>query len=453
MPKRNLVWLLVVIALGAGLWVFPNTFVRRDTLYRDFAPLLDIRDQIRKNYVEEVDDKALLRGAIRGMLQELDPFSDYYDADEYAQFKKRAVGHFTGIGVEVSIKDGYLTVVSPIEDTPAYAAGLRTGDRLLEIDGVNTQNITLAQAVAQIAGESGTQVRLKVWSPGDEQAREVEITRGLVTLLSVKGYQRRPDNTWEYFVDRKAGIGYVRLAGFDENTPEQLDRAVQAMYAQGLRGLIIDLRDNPGGLLKTAVAIADRFLSSGRIVSTKGRASEEEIWSASPEGNYRKQVPLVLLVNDGSASASEILAGALHDHGRAILVGEKTYGKGSVQNLIEFNQGETALKLTTAYYYLPKGERIHQKGVAPDIEVKLTREEKRAVLPERRLSLATTRTTTASTTSAPVVDRQLEKAIEVLREELGLSPTTSTRTATRPTGPTTTRAATTRPTTTRAATQ
>jgi carboxyl-terminal processing protease len=442
MPKRNLVWLLVVVVLGVGLWVYPNTILRRDMLYREFAPLLDIRTQITKNYVDEVDDKVLLRGAIRGMIQELDPFSDYYDAEEYAQFKKKAAGQFMGIGVEVTVKDGYLTVISPIEDTPAYAAGLRAGDRILEINGAKTDNLTLAQAVARISeGEAGTRVRLKVWSP-DEQPREVEITRGLVTLLSVKGYRRRPDNTWDYFVDPGAGIGYVRLASFDENTPEQLDRAVQAMFEQGLRGLIIDLRDDPGGLLKTAVQIADRFLSSGRIVSTKGRAVEEEIWSATPESNYRKQVPLVLLVNDGSASASEILAGALKDYHRATLVGEKTYGKGSVQHLIELGRGDSALKLTMAYYYLPKGERIHQKGVAPDIEVKLTREEKRAVLPERRLLAAATRTTTAPTTSAPAVDRQLDTAVDVLRKQLGLVPLATTRTTTQPaSAPATTRAA------------
>ncbi len=433
MPKRNLVWLLVVVALGVGLWVYPNTLLRRDMFYREFSPLLDVRLQIKKNYVDEVDDKLLLRGAIRGMIQELDRFSDYYDAEEYAQFKKRAAGHFTGIGVEVTLKDGYLTVLSPIEDTPAYAAGLQTGDRILEIDGVKTDNMTLGQAVALISGESGTQVRLKISPAGDEPPREVTVVRGLVTLHSVKGYRRCPDNTWDYFIDRPAGIGYVRLTSFDENTPEQLDRAMRAMFEQGLQALIIDLRDNPGGLLKTAVAIADRFLDSGRIVSTRGRASEEEIWSASAKSNYRKQVPLVLLINDGSASASEILAGALHDHGRAILVGEKTYGKGSVQNLIELGNGESALKLTTAYYYLPNGERIHGKGVEPDCEVKLTREEKRTVLPDRRLLTTTSRTATAPVTSAPaVVDRQINKAVELLREKLGLPPLATTQATTRP---------------------
>ncbi len=439
MPRRNLVWLLVVVVLGVGLWVYPHTILRRDMLYQEFGVLLDVRAQIRKNYVEEIEDRTLLRGAIRGMLQELDPFSDYFDGEEYAQFNKRSAGQFSGIGAEVSIKDGYLTVISPIEDTPAFAAGLRAGDRILEIDGVSASSLSLAQAVARISGEAGTKVRLKIRPAGSEETREVCITRGVVTFVSVKGYRRREDNTWDYFVDRQAGIGYVRLASFDKNTPEQLDRAVQTMYAEGLQGLILDLRDNPGGLLETAVAIADRFLSGGKIVSTKGRASPEEIWWATPDGDYRNQPPLVLLVNDGSASASEILAGALRDHNRAVLVGEKTYGKGSVQKLIELNKGESALKLTMAYYYLPKDERIHQKGVKPDYEVRLTPEEKRVLLPERR-ALTTTRTATASATRPVLADRQLERAIEVLRARMGLPP--ATRPATQPaTATTTTRAA------------
>lgn len=442
MPRRNLVWLLVVVVLGVGLWVYPHTILRRDILYREFGPLLDVRAQIKKYYVEEVSDAALLRGAIRGMLQDLDPFSDYFDGEEYTQFKKRAAGQFSGIGVEVSIRDGYLTIVSPIDDSPAFAAGLRTGDRILEIDGASTLNMTLAQAVVQISGDAGTRVRLKIRPAGSEETREVCITRNVVMFQSVKGYRRHENGAWDYLLDREGGIGYVRVSNFDENTPEQLDRAVQTMYEEGLRGLIVDLRDNPGGLLKTAVSIVDRFLSHGQIVSTKGREWEEEIWSAKPESNYRTQVPLVILVNDGSASASEIVAGALRDHNRAVLVGERTYGKGSVQNLIEINKGESALKLTTAYYYLPKGERIHQKGVVPDVEVKLTREEKRLLLAERQAPTTTRAATSPATTRAAPVDRQLEKAIEIMRGRLGLPIPEATRPVTRPATTTATRPAT-----------
>jgi len=438
MPKRNLVWLLVVASLCVGLWVYPSVILRLNTLHREFGALLDVRAQIKKNYVEEVRDDALLSGAIRGMLRELDPFSDYFDTEEYAQFKKRASGHFVGIGVEVSIVGGYLTVISPIEDTPAFAAGLRSGDRILEVDGHSTQDFTLSEAVARISGEAGTTVRLKIWSLGDDEPHDVTITRGLVTLTSVKGHRRRPDNSWDYMVDPPAGIGYVRLTAFDENTREQLDRALQALYPQGLRALIIDLRDNPGGLLKTAVGIADRFLNEGVIVSTKGRAADEEVWSATPSDDYPWELPIAILINNGSASAAEILAGALRDHGKAVLVGQTTFGKGSVQRLFEMNEGKRAIKLTTAYYYLPRGERIHKVGVKPDFEVRLTPEEQRSLSPEAQLP-ATTRAATEPTTRPAVRDRQLEKAIAILRENLGMPP-----------APTTT-AASTRPATTRSA--
>ncbi|MBN1488895.1 MAG: PDZ domain-containing protein [Phycisphaerae bacterium] len=437
MPKRNLVWMLVVVALGVGLWVYPHTILRRDTLYRDFSPLLDVRAQIQNNYVDEVTDKTLLRGAIRGMLRELDRFSDYFDEDEYTQFRKRSAGHFFGIGVEVSVIGGYLTVISPIEGTPAHAAGLRAGDRIIEIDGQPTQDLSLTRAVALISGEVNTQVRLRIWSVGDAEPREIQITRGLVTLRSVKGYRQGADEAWDYFADPDAGIGYVRLTSFDENTPQQLDQAVQRLYAAGLRGLILDLRDNPGGLLKTAVAVADRFLGDGRIVSTSGRKSDEEIWTATPAADYPEQIPVVILVNGRSASASEILAGALRDHGRAVLVGEKTFGKGSVQNLIELDGGESAMKITTAYYYLPKGERIHGHGVDPDHVVDLTPEEERALFVGAEAPTSVP-ATTAPASQPAVADRQLEAAMDVMREQLGLPPLATTRAATtQPAAPTT----------------
>jgi len=440
MPRRNLIWMLVVVAVGVGLWVWPNTFVRRDEFYQRFSPLLDVRSQVKKSYVDTVDDKVLLRGAIRGMLQELDPFSDYFDSDEYAQFLKRSAGHFVGIGIEVSIVGGYLTVVSPIEDTPAHAAGLRPGDRILEIDGRSTQAMTLTEAVTRIGGDEGTRVRLKIWSVGDESPREIVITRGEVTLHSVKGHHRRDDNTWEYFVDPQAHIGYVRIASFDDNTCKQLGPVLRNLQRQGLRALVLDLRDNPGGLLKQAVGVVDLFIGEGRIVSTKGRATDEEVWHATRDNDFFHE-PVAVLINDGSASASEIVAGALRDHGRAVLVGERSFGKGSVQNVIELERGtKGAIKLTTAYYYLPKGERIHQEGVVPDYEVRLTREEKRALMPDRYL-LTTTRAATGPASRATVADRQLDKAIEVLRSRLGLATAPATQPATTRVSTVTTRTA------------
>lgn len=423
MPRRNLVWLLVVAAIGVSLWVWPHTIVRRDALYQRFAPLLDVQAEIHRKYVEEVEDKVLLRGAIRGMLRELDPFSDYFDPEEYPQFLRRTTGQFYGIGVEVSLVGGYLTIVSPIEDSPAFKAGLRAGDRIVQIDGRPTRDLTLEQAVARMGGDPGTSVRLQVWSPGDDQPRDVTIVRQLVKLHSVKGYATGDGTAPRDFVDAAAGIGYVRLTNFDENTAQQLDAAVGRMYAAGLRALILDVRDNPGGLLKTAVEVADRFLSEGRIVSTKGRASPEEVWSATTANDYPKQVPLAVLINDGSASASEIVAGALRDHGRAVVVGETSFGKGSVQRLLEMARGESALKLTTAYYYLPKGERIHGRGVQPDVEVRLSRREKEALLTSMPSTAPARDTATGTAPRPPVVDRQLEKALDLLRARLGVSGT------------------------------
>lgn len=437
MPRRNLVWLLVVTAIGVGMVVWPITIVRRDALYQTYSPLLDVRAEVLKHYVEPVDDAKLLRGAIRGMLRSLDPYSDYFDPAEYKQFLKQSQGHFEGVGIEVTAVNGYLTVVSPIVGTPAYAAGVRAGDRILEIDGQDTRQLGLDEAVNRISGHRGSQVRLKLWSPGDPEPREVAITRGLVTVESVKGYRRLDNEAWDYFVDSDAGIGYVRLIGFDEHTAQQLDQAMQAMDACGLRALIIDERDNPGGQLKTAVAIADRFLSDGVIVSTQGRNAAPEVYRATPESDYPVRVPIAVLVNDGSASASEILAGALRDHHRATLIGEKTFGKGSVQNLIELSRND-AIKLTTAHYYLPNGERIDGIGVQPDIEVKLTREEKLALLPPMP-SPTTTRATTQPATRPAVDDRQLDRAVDWLRGKLGLPP--ATRSANAASAPVSTQAA------------
>lgn len=427
MPKRNLVWLLVVVAVGTGLWVWPHTIVRRDLFYNTFGTLYDVQMEIHRKYVEEVQDSKLLRGAIRGMLRELDPYSDYFDAEEYPQFHKRTTGQFYGIGVEVAIVSGALTIISPIEDTPAFKAGLRTGDRILQIDGESTRDMTLSHAVNRIGGEAGTEVRLKIVAMGEIEPRDVVIKRGLVTLQSVKGYRQAETEPSKDFIDRDAGIGYVRLTAFEENTAQQLDVAVGRMTQAGLKALVIDVRDNPGGLLKSAVEVVDRFLSEGRIVSTKGRTSTEEVWPATSGFDYPNRVPLVILVNDGSASASEILSGALRDHKRATLVGERTFGKGSVQTLVEMDKGASALKLTTSYYYLPSGERIHGHGVAPDVEVKLTREEKEALMSLPLIVTTTQGATQTAPASRPAIrDRQLEKAVEILRAKLGLAsrPTT-----------------------------
>lgn len=437
MPKRNLVWIMVLAVIAVLLWKVPESLIRRDTLYTQFSPLLDVLFQIRKNYVEETDDKELLHGAIDGMLGRLDPYSQYFDASEYEQFQKRTKGQFVGIGIEVGEIPGIgLQVVAPIEGSPAYKAGIRAGDRILKIDGKPTSEMKVSDAIEHIQGKPGTSVTLTIDRAGVDGPFEQAVTRGLITVRTVRGWARSAEWEWDYLIDPAHRIGYVRISSFEELTGTQLDEAIKELLTRHrMRGLILDVRDNPGGLLGVVVEICKRFVREGVIVSTKGRHKPEERYLATGENLY-PPIPLVVLVNKGSASASEILAGALRDHERATLVGERTFGKGSVQEPVLLSDNRGAIKLTTAYYYLPKGERIHGRGVAPDRIVDLTSRERTeliessiAVYSTARL-LTTTRAATQpapSTASAPArfeiaIDRQLREGLDILREQLASRP-------------------------------
>ncbi|MBP7934385.1 MAG: S41 family peptidase [Phycisphaerae bacterium] len=408
MPKRNIVWIIIAVTVAVLLWKGPESRIRRDALYNQFSPLLDVRLQIQKHYVEQVREDDLLHGAIDGMLSRLDPYSTFYTESEYAEFQKRTEGQFPGIGVHVGTHtDGGLLVVSPIEGSPAFRARIRSGDRITHIDGEETRGKSVEQCVKLISGEAGTRVTLTIERTGIREPFKITITRAIVNVPTVRGWARTEDWKWEYVIDQAAGIGYVRILSFEGHTDEQFRQIVDDLFSrEQIRGLIIDVRDNPGGLLDVVVAIANYFIPEGVIVSTKSRLAPPKPYVATRDGTY-PPIPLAILVNGGSASASEILAGALKDHQRAAVIGENTFGKGSVQTILQVENDNGWVKLTTAYYYLPNGERIHGKGVQPDRAVILTSDE-RAQLLDSWLSVyaagdypTTTQATTTPTTTTP----------------------------------------------------
>jgi len=436
MPKRNVAWVLVILVIGLLTWQLPQTVARRDAVYQAFSTLVDIRAQIHRRYVEEVDDEELVRGAIDGMLRRLDPFSTYIPPDEYGDFQERTNGELHGVGVEIHMMNGELTVTSPIDETPAFYAGVMPGDVITEINGESAEKLSISEAAKRIKGQPGTKVTLTLRRAANNKKEQVTITRQAINLPAVKGWSRKVDGSWDYMIDREQRIGYVRLASFVPNTLRQLDEAVEQLQAESMQALILDLRFNPGGLLSSAVDVGDRFLSEGVIVETRGRWQRSEKHVAKAEGTY-PDFPMVVLVNRVTASAAEIVAGALGDHQRALVIGERTLGKGSVQNVIELEDHESAVKLTTAYYYLPNGELIHRTqaaeksgkwGVEPLVEIRLTDEETMEILDSRRES-SVLRTggnasspalsdDTAADRPSPVIDRHLRQGLIQLRVRL-----------------------------------
>ena len=325
--------------------------------YRKLGVFAKALTYVENNYVDHVDDAELIYGAIDGMLGKLDAHSVFLPPEDYRRLKADTQGEFTGVGIEVEIRDGWITVVSPLEGSPAHRAGLKTGDRLVAIDGKPTKDVTMHRAVRLMRGKPGTRVRLTVRRAEVKKPFTVEIVRQVIQIVSVTSRLLTPQ------------IGYVRIKTFQERTDEYLEQALQQLSAKGkLRGLVLDLRNNPGGLLAQAVRVADVFLSEGLIVRTQGKAGrviDEE--RAHPRRAYR-DFAMVCLVNKGSASAAEIVAGALQDQKRAVVMGTRTFGKGSVQTLIDLDDG-SALKLTVAHYTTPSGRSIDQRGIDPNIVV------------------------------------------------------------------------------------
>jgi carboxyl-terminal processing protease len=316
-------------------------------------------NEIQKKYVEEKDSKELIYGAIRGMMNTLDPHSTFLSPEEFKELEIETSGIFSGIGIEITLKDGILTVVSPIEGTPADKAGLHPGDKILQIDEKSTKNMTMNEAVRMIRGTKGTKVTLTILHEGATEPKKYSITREVIPIKSVKSKMLED------------GYGYVRISTFQEKTDEDLQTALKKLESTkgGLKGLVLDLRNDPGGLLNEAVKVADEFLESGLIVYTQGRIKEQNLKFYAHPNKVPRTYPLVVLVNEGSASASEIVAGALQDQKRAVILGAPTFGKGSVQTIIPLDD-HSGLKLTTARYFTPNGRSIQAKGITPDILIK-----------------------------------------------------------------------------------
>jgi carboxyl-terminal processing protease len=328
-------------------------------IYKNLKTFNEILRMVEKNYVEEMDSKTLIEGAINGMMKSLDPHSSYMTADMYKELEVETRGSFGGIGIEITIRKDVLTVVSPIEDTPAFQAGVTAGDQIFRIDGKSTKDITIMDAVKKLRGPKDSKVTITIMRENMPKPKDIVLTRGIIKIKSIKS---------KIFDDN---IGYIRIASFQEKTVEDLKKTIEEVNAKvhTPKGLILDLRNNPGGLLNQAVAVSDVFLKSGVIVTTKGRVKSMETVSMARDDGYEPTCPIVVLVNEGSASAAEILSGALQDNGRALVVGTQTFGKGSVQTVIPLEDG-SALKLTTAKYYTPKGRSIQAEGITPDIVVK-----------------------------------------------------------------------------------
>lgn len=365
MQTRAGIGLLVGVILGVTLSLsFGVMAERQDAAVPEALPLEDLRTftdvymRIKRNYVEEVEDSELLENAIRGMLNGLDPHSTYLTPDEFSELRIGTQGEFGGLGLEVGMEDGFVKVIAPIDDTPASRAGIQAGDLIIRLDDTPVKGLSLQEAVNRMRGPEGSEITLTIVREGEDAPFEVEITRDIIRVRSVRSEMLEP------------GFGYLRITTFQSRTAQMLVEELKALQKEGdgLKGLVLDLRNNPGGVLNGAVGVSDAFLKEGLIVYTEGRVDDAKLrYSASP-GDLLDGAPLVVLVNKGSASASEIVAGALQDHERAIIIGTSTFGKGSVQTILPL-EGDKALKLTTARYYTPSGRSIQADGIQPDIQL------------------------------------------------------------------------------------
>ncbi|HXL66779.1 MAG TPA: S41 family peptidase [Xanthobacteraceae bacterium] len=369
MRKTSLVFLGAVAGAGLALlatqphsiFVGSSAKAASSDTYRQLNLFGDVFERVRADYVEKPDDAKLVESAINGMLAGLDPHSSYMDPKSFRDMQVQTRGEFGGLGIEVTMEDGLVKVVAPIDETPAAKAGVMANDIITKLDDEQVQGLTLNQAVEKMRGPVNTKIKLTIMRKGQDKPIEVSITRDVIRVKSVRSHNEGED------------VGYIRVTQFNEQTTDGLKKAISDLTnqlgAEKVKGFVLDLRNNPGGLLDQAISVSDAFLDKGEIVSTRGRNAEEtQRFNARP-GDLTKGKPLIVLINGGSASASEIVAGALQDHKRATLVGTRSFGKGSVQTIIPLGAGNGALRLTTARYYTPSGRSIQAKGITPDIEV------------------------------------------------------------------------------------
>ncbi|SVA37489.1 uncharacterized protein METZ01_LOCUS90343 [marine metagenome] len=359
---KKLLFMILLVFITSKL-TLANTEEEKDV---DVLPLNEIRtfteifSKIKNDYVENINDKKLLENAIRGMLQGLDPHSAYLDKEAYRELQEGASGKFGGLGIEVGYEDGFVKVISPIDDTPAQRAGVKAGDLIIKLDGKSVKGISLMEAVKMMRGKPGSEIVLTILREGEEKPFNLAVVRDVITIKSIKAETIEP------------GFMYIRISNFQIHTVDDMRKSLKKLKNENtdnLKGLVLDLRNNPGGLLNAAVGVSDLFLNNGLIVYTEGRIKDSKLKFTAKPTEVFKNIPIIVLVNGGSASASEIVAGALQDHKRAIIMGERTFGKGSVQTILPMSD-ETALKLTTARYFTPSGRSIQASGIEPDMIVK-----------------------------------------------------------------------------------
>ena len=361
---QNYLLLITGLMLGVLVSIGHGVFAERETSkaalpVEELRTFSDVFGRIKNDYVESVEDRELLENAIRGMLTGLDPHSAYLDSEQFKELQVGTTGQFGGLGIEVGMEDGFVKVIAPIDDTPAQRAGVKAGDLVIRLDDTPVKGMSLSDAVKIMRGKPGTDIELTIVREGLDKPLQITITRDIIKVKSVKSRILEP------------GYGYLRISQFQSKTADYLVNAMDDLKKENdapLKGLILDLRNNPGGVLNGAVAVSDAFLEKGLIVYTEGRLPDSSLrFNATPD-DVADGAPIVVLVNQGSASASEIVAGALQDHKRALIIGSRTFGKGSVQTILPLSGG-TALKLTTARYYTPSGRSIQAEGITPDIEL------------------------------------------------------------------------------------
>jgi carboxyl-terminal processing protease len=381
--KRRVIYGMVVAALSInlviGAWMYLSSAqaAEKDSPYPSLELFSYVMEKVRKDYVDgqKLTYRELVYASLKGMLNTLDPHSEFMEPEKYKELQNDTQGAFGGLGIVISMKDNFITVIAPMEDSPGFRAGIMSGDRIIKIDGKSTERMSLPDAVKTLRGEPGSDVNITVLRPSSSQVKDYKLTRAVINVDMVKDINGKKEFP---LGDNK--IGYVRLVQFGEKTSGDLEAALKKLKAEGMQGLVLDLRWNPGGLLDQAVDVCEKFLPRGNlVVTTEGpNASQNSVRKAMGRGDELHNLPIVVLVNLGSASASEIVAGCLQDTKRAIILGEKTFGKGSVQSILPLSDG-SALRLTTAKYYTPSHKVIHEEGITPDIVVTLTEEQERDI--------------------------------------------------------------------------
>ncbi len=435
MNREKMSWTVSVLLIALLAFHLPGSMAQRESDYGFVRRLVDIHRQIANNYVEDIDDQKLEQGALEGMFGQLDPFSMYVPPARQQEFDRMLDGSFEGVGIQLNQdeKTKEIEVITPIEGSPAFKAGVYAGDIIVKVNNETIAGLSILDVTKKIKGKVNTPVTLRVRHTTGEEA-DLTMNREEIVVGTVKGFKRKPDNDWDWYVAQDPKIGYIRITQFTPDTAERVSEALsgkggwKGMLADGMNGLIIDLRFDPGGRLDQAVKLVDLFVEKGVIVSTKGRNRPENVITATEAGTL-PYFPMIVLVNEHSASASEIVAGSLMDNQRALVIGERTYGKGSVQELINLDGNQGELKLTVAYYYLPSGRLVHRKkdatdwGVQPQIAVPMDEATEKKVMMEldqheRFLppvpKRSSTQPATGTTTQPASSDTQLQRAVETM---------------------------------------